>query len=256
MEDEVNPEVYGCAAARDQAGLIFKTAAQLVKANPVLRSRLRLLESTKRILRHDHGGFYVVLSADGDVQDGIRPSLLLRDEVHRWKTPRAETLFDVATKGQISRREPLDLGISTAGAEYESPLWFREYEHSKHILDRSLKAPSYYAAIYEADAKKIESDSGYWISREARVAANPSHEDLGGFLKDAAIVGELEKAIAQPSERSKYLRYHLNVPMKTQEDPIIDMSKWQQCGGGEELREWPAFDFELLMQKWNLIEKP
>jgi phage terminase large subunit-like protein len=256
MEDELNPEAYGCAAAKDQAAIVFKAAARLVSENPDLRSRLRVLESTKRILRRDGGGSYAVLSADGDLQDGIRPSLLLRDEVHRWKTARAETLYDVTTKGQISREEPLDLGITTAGAEYESLLWFREYEHAKKILDGSLRAESYYAAIHEADAKRIESDPEYWKSREARVAANPSHEDLGGFLKDSAIVGELEKALAQPSERSKFLRYHLNVPIKSQEDPIIDMAKWQQCGGGQDLREWPEYDFELLIRKWNLLEKP
>ena len=256
MEDEVNPEAYGCAAAKDQAGIVFKAAARLVNANSDLRARLRLLESTKRILRRDGGGFYSVLSADGDVQDGIRPSLLLRDEVHRWKTARAQTLYDVTTKGQISRGEPLDLGISTAGAEHESPLWWREYETSKRVLDGSLRADSYYVAIWEADAQRIEREPDYWKSREARVAANPSHEDLGGFLKDSSIVGELEKALAQPSERSKYLRYHLNVPIKMQEDPVIDMAKWQLCGGGVDLREWPEHDLDLLIRQWGLLDKP
>jgi phage terminase large subunit-like protein len=256
MENEINPEAYGCAAAKDQAGIVFRSAARLVIANPDLRSRFKLLESTKRILRIGGGGFYAVLSADGDVQDGIRPSLLLRDEVHRWKSQRAETLYDVVTKGQISRREPLDLGISTAGAEYESPLWFREYEHSKRILDGTLQAKTYYAAIYEANAHKIDNDPEYWKSREARVAANPSHEDLGGFLKDSAIVGELEKAIAEPSQRSKYVRYHLNTPLKASEDPVVNMTQWQRCGGGVDLREWPEYDVDLLIRKWGLLEKP
>lgn len=256
MEDELNPEAYGCAAAKDQAGIVFKAAARLVNANSDLRTRLRLLESSKRILRRDGGGSYSVLSADGDVQDGIRPSLLLRDEVHRWKTAKAETLYDVTTKGQISRGEPLDLAITTAGAEYESPMWWREYETSKRILGGSLPADSHYVAIWEADGQQIESDPGYWKSREARIAANPSHEDLGGFLKDSAIVGELEKALAQPAERSKYLRYHLNLPIKSQEDPIIDMAKWQLCGGGVDLREWLAYDFDLLIRQWGLLDKP
>jgi len=252
MEDEINPEAYGCAAAKDQAGIVFKAAARLVTANSALRSRFKLLESTKRIVRRDGGGYYAVLSVDGDLQDGIRPSLLLRDEVHRWKTMRAETLYDVVTKGQISRNEPLDLGITTAGAEYESPLWFREYEHSKRILDGTLKSESHYACIYEADSKKLESDPEYWKSREARVAANPSHEDLGGFLKDAAIAGELEKALVQPSERSKYLRYHLNTPLKMQEDPVIDMTKWLACGGGQDLRNWDRYDVDRLIHRWKL----
>ena len=33
MENERNPEAYGAAAAKDQAGLVFKAAAQLVAAN-------------------------------------------------------------------------------------------------------------------------------------------------------------------------------------------------------------------------------
>jgi len=256
MEDERNPEAYGAAAAKDQAGLVFKAAAQLVAANPHLQARLKVLPSTKRILRYDGGGFYAVLSADGDLQDGIEPSLAIRDEVHRWKTLRAETLRDVLVKGQISRVEPLDIGITTAGAEYESQLWWREYQQAKKVLDGSLHSDTFYAAIWEADVKRIESDPEYWKSREARIAANPSHEDLGGFLKDSAIVGELEKALAEPSERSKYLRYHLNVPLKAAEDPVIDMAKWQQCGGGVDMREWPEYDFDLLIRKWGLVDKP
>ena len=256
MEDEQYPEAYGAAAAKDQAGLVFKAAAQLVAANPDLDARLRVLASTKRILRRDGRGFYGVLSADGDLQDGIEPSLVIRDEVHRWKSLRAETLHDVITKGQISRDEPLDIGITTAGAEYESRLWWREYQRAKNVLDGSLKLDTFYAAIWEADLDRIESDPEYWKSREARVAANPSHEDLGGFLRDSAIVGELEKALAEPSERSKYLRYHLNVPLKASEDPVIDMAKWHQCGGGVDLREWHEYDVDRLLAEWGLRSQP
>jgi phage terminase large subunit-like protein len=256
MEDEVNPEAYGCASAKDQASIVYTSAARMVQANPDLLARLDLRESTKRILRKDGGGVYAVLSADGGVQDGKRPSLLLRDEVHRWKSGLAKTLHDVLTKGQISRNEPLDLGISTAGAEYESPLWHREYSFAKQILAGAVNAPTYYAAIWEPDLKRIDSDPEYWKSREARVAANPSHEDLGGFLKDAAISSEMEKALAQPSEKSTYLRYNLNCPVQQEEDPIVDLAAWQACDGGEDLRTWPDYDFEYLVKKWNLIEKP
>ena len=256
MENAHNPEAYGAAAAKDQAGLVFKAAAQLVTANRHLQSRLKVLPSTKRILRRDGGGFYAVLSADGDVQDGIEPSLAIRDEVHRWKTARAEVLRDVLVKGQISREEPLNIGITTVGAEYESQLWWNEHDYATKVLDRSIPSDTFYAAIWGADAKRIENEPEYWKSREARVAANPSHEDLGGFLKDSAIVGELEKAIAQPSERSKYLRYHLNVPLKAQEEPIIDMTKWQLCGGGVDLRGWQEYDLDRLINQWGLGGQP
>ena len=256
MEDEIKPEAYGAAAAKDQAALVYKSAAQLIAANPDLQARLRVLPSTKRIVRRDGGGFYAVLSADGDVQDGIEPSLSIRDEVHRWKTLRAETLYDVMTKGQISRREPLDLAITTAGAEFESALWFREHEYATKVLNGSLQSDHFYAAIWSADSKRIEAEPEYWKSREARVAANPSHEDLGGFLRDQALVKELDKAIAEPSEKWKFYRYNLNIPLKVLEDPVIDIVQWQACGGGVDLRTWPVYDVELLVRKWGLFEKP
>ena len=43
MENAHNPEAYGAAAAKDQAGLVFKAAAQLVTANRHLQSRLKVL---------------------------------------------------------------------------------------------------------------------------------------------------------------------------------------------------------------------
>jgi len=254
MEPEMNPEAYGCAAAKEQAGLVFKAAKRLVEANPDLQSRLKIIGSTKRIIRRDGAGYYQVLSADGDVQDGIEPSLLIRDEMHRWKGAKAETLYDVTTKGQISRAEPLDIAITTAGAEYESPLWWREYQLAKKVQDGSLTIEDFYVAIWEADQSKLDEDPEYWKSREARVLANPSHEDNGGFLRDEAIVRELDKAILQPAEKSKYLRYHLNIPVQQAEDPIINMAKWQ-AGQDVDLRTWPIFDVELLMSKWGLVNK-
>jgi len=255
MEDELNPEAYGSAAAKEQAGIVFKASAMLVNANPELRARLKVLPSTKRIIRRDGGGTYQVLSADGNVQDGIRPSLNIRDEMHRWKTAAAQTLYEVTTKGQISRSEPLDIAITTAGAEYESPLWFAEYEFAKRVLSDPTASDNFYAAIWEANNAKIKADPEYWKSREARVEANPSHEDRGGFLEDAAIVVELEKALVQPANKSSYLRYHLNVPMTSQTDPIIETAKWLACDGGVDLRTWPVFDVELLIRKWGLLER-
>jgi phage terminase large subunit-like protein len=33
------------------------------------------------------------------------------------------------------------------------------------------------------------------------------------------------------------------------------MSKWQACGGGVDLRDWPTYDVDLLIRKWGLIDK-
>jgi phage terminase large subunit-like protein len=261
MENEPQPEAYGVASARDQASIVYKAAALLVQANPQLWPRLKILESTKRIIRRDGAGLYAVLSADGDVQDGKRPSLLLIDELHRFTRKKAETVLTVLRKGMISRSpvvngiqqgEPLMIQTTTSGDEQECPLWFSEYEYAQHVLDGSIENRGYYAAIYQADPKRIESDPEYWKSREARVAANPSHEDNGGFLGDSAIEAEMKEAIARPEKYAGYIRLNLNVPCVATGTPVINMPLWCQGGGGVDLREWSTYDVELLISKWGL----
>ena len=261
MEDEPQPEAYGIASARDQASIVYKAAALLVEGNPQLRKRLKVLESTKRIIRRDGGGLYTVLSADGDVQDGKRPSLLMFDELHRFTRKKAETVRTVLLKGMISRSpvvngvrqgEPLMIQTTTSGDEQECPLWFSEYEYAQHVLDGSIEDRSYYAAIYQADPKRIESDAEYWRSREARVAANPSHEDNGGFLADSAIEAEMKEAISRPEKYAGYIRLNLNVPCVATGTPVIHMPLWCQGDGGVDLRDWPNYDVDLLISKWGL----
>ncbi len=252
MEAELQPEAYGVASARDQAAIVYKAAALLVDANPELTKNLKILESTKRIIRRDGGGVYMVLSADGGVQDGKRPSLLLFDELHRFTRKSAEVVHSILTKGTVSRPEPLIIQTTTSGDEYECPLWFSEYEYAKHLLDGSMQSENYYAAIWQADPRRIGSEADYWKSRDARVAANPSHEDNGGFLRDDRIADELNLAIAKPERYSDYVRYHLNVPCVSVGTPVIDMPVWCQGGGDVDLREWPKYDVELLISQWGL----
>lgn len=228
MENEMNASAYGAAASKDQAGLVYRAATELIRRNPLLSSKLKVLETTKRLVRRDGGGFYAVLSADGDIQDGIEPSLAIMDELHRWRAAKAETLYDVITKGTISRKQPLVVEITTAGEKNDSPICWREHEYAQQVLEGSLRSDRFYAAIYSADAERVAKDPDYWTSKEARVAANPSHEDNGGFLRDEAIVEELDKAIAVPAMRNAYLRYHLNIWVEA-EERFIDPAAWAKC---------------------------
>jgi phage terminase large subunit-like protein len=139
MEDEANPTAYGVASAKDQAGIVYDAAIALVKINPLLLRRFKIRESTHRLILAGAPGIYEVLAADGDVNDGKRGSLLLFDELHRFKTKKAETVRDVLKKGQVSRMpivngvrvgEPLSISITTSGDEFESPLWASEYDYA------------------------------------------------------------------------------------------------------------------------------
>ncbi len=244
---------YGAASAAHQAGEVFDSARELLDASPKLKNILRCVPSTHRILRRDRRGFYKVISADGGSHDGKDPSLVIIDELHRWTTPRCQTLYQVLVKGVIARQQPFIAEITTAGEEFACPLWEREHALAEQVI-AGAPSKSLFAQIWSADKQKYQKDGEYWKSKEARVAANPSHEDNGGFLKDEAIVVELEKAIADPAEKPDYVRYHLNLMVNRGEEAAIDMDRWK-ANQDLDLRDWPTYDAELLVLKWGLRNK-
>ncbi len=246
------PRIYGAASSRDQASIVFRAAVDTARALPAIQRKIRVAPSVRRIERADGAGFYQVLSADGDVQDGIEPTLAIVDELHRWRTAKAETLWSVLRAGMVAQREPLLLTITTAGSEYESPLWSREQERADLFLRGELQDRSYLARIWRADRKRAEEEPEYWLSREARREANPSHEDHGGFLADAVLEREAERAKSDPTLRQQYWRYHLNLPVAEQETPVIDTPAWRNCVGPVDVREWDYYSPERAVQALSL----
>lgn len=63
-DGEERAEVYGCAADRQQASIVFEVAADMVRMCPALAKRVKLLASSKRLIYLPTKSFYQVLSAE------------------------------------------------------------------------------------------------------------------------------------------------------------------------------------------------
>ncbi len=63
-DGEEAPEVYGAAADRQQATIVYDVAKRMVEMSPALSKRSKILGTNKRIVSHDNHGYYQVLSAD------------------------------------------------------------------------------------------------------------------------------------------------------------------------------------------------
>lgn len=223
-------EIYSAATTKDQASQVFRAAAQMVRANPALASRLNVRASTKRILRKDDpSSFYAALSADGDIHDGIQPCFVVRDELHRWRTRKALELNEVLERGMISRRESMVIDITTAGIRDESPLCWRRHEYARQIAAGVITDPRFYGRIWSASEDRLRADPGYWFTKEARVEANPSHEDNGGYLRDSVLADLATKARNDPAMEADYKRYHLNY-WGQRATRWMATDKWRACG--------------------------
>ena len=117
-DGEPSAEVYGAAADRQQASIVFDVANQMVQMCPALMKRSKIMTATKRIVNYSNAGFYQVLSAEVGTKHGLNVSGLVFDELH---TQPNRQLYDVLTKGSGDAREqPLYFLITTAGTDRES----------------------------------------------------------------------------------------------------------------------------------------
>ena len=91
-DGEERAEVYGCAADRQQAAIVFDVAADMVRMCPALSKRVKILTSQKRIVYIPTNSFYQVLSAEAYSKHGFNIHGVVFDELH---TQPNRKLFDV-----------------------------------------------------------------------------------------------------------------------------------------------------------------
>jgi len=223
-DSEPGCELYSAAAAKDQAGLVFKVAASMVEASDVLKRQLRVIRSTKLIhKKRDIDSFYRAVAADGDTIDGVNPHGVIADELHRWKHGKAIDLWDVLQKGMIARTQPLTFAITTAGLPEESPLAWKDHQFTKAIAKGEAQGPRFFGRIFGADPEDDWLDVRTWTKAIPSLATNP-----GGFISVDAIQTLAEEAAQKPEEVAAFKRFHLNM-WGQKDNRWIDMQAWDAC---------------------------
>lgn len=71
MDGENGAECYGAAADREQASVIYREMASMVRASPQLSQVLEVIDSRKTIAYRKESSFYRVLSADAFRAEGL-----------------------------------------------------------------------------------------------------------------------------------------------------------------------------------------
>ena len=164
-DNEPSAEVYGAAADRQQASIVFDVARQMVEMSPALMKRSKLMSATKRIVNYGNAGFYQVLSAEVGSKHGFSISGLVFDEIH---TQPNRQLYDVLTKGSSdARQNPLHFIITTAGNDRHS-IAYELHTKAVDILEGRRVDPTFYPVVY---GLKDDED---WEDEENWYKVNPS----------------------------------------------------------------------------------
>lgn len=170
-EARQNSQIISGAMARDQAAIVFDLACKMIRQEPKLEKRTRIVPSSKRIVGLAKNVEYRAISAEGKTAHGLSPVLAILDEIGQVRGPRSD-FIDAIVTAQGAHESPLLLAISTQAPNDADlfSLWIDDARASKdgRIVCHVFEAPN------DADI----ADEATWR------AANPA---LGVFrsLEDA-----------------------------------------------------------------------
>lgn len=241
-DGERGPQVYCAASTADQATMVFSPAAAMVRQHPILSGKLRVLDTTKRIVCEDNGGFLRAIPAEAAQAHGFNASAVLYDELHT--APNRE-LYDVLKTSQGARAKsastagrggPLFVSITTAGFNRHSICW-EVWDYARKVRDGVIADQQFLPVIYEL------AEGEDWQSEETWRRVNPNYDvSIGAdFLRE-----EAAKAAELPSYENTFRNLYLN-EWTEQSVRWLSIDKWdvgnrpldvtygQDCWGGVDL---------------------
>ena len=215
-DGEQRAEIYGAAADRGQATIVFDVEADMVRMCPALNKRCKILTASKRIVYTPTNSFYQVLSAEAYSKHGFNIHGVVFDELH---TQPNRKLFDVMTKGSgDARMQPLYFLITTAGTDTNS-ICYETHTKALDILEGRKHDATFYPVIYGAANEEDWTDPKVWKK------ANPS---LGETIGMDKVEAACNSAKENPGEENSFRQLRLNQWVK-QAVRWMPMEKWDAC---------------------------
>jgi phage terminase large subunit-like protein len=208
------------AASWDQARTLFESAvgvcstpSPLAGLIDVTEAEIRLKGTTSRILR---------VAGEGPANDGLRPTCVIRDEVHEWNQPKRAENYQILDAGG-AKRGGLGIDISTVGADRDSLLG-RICDYGEQVADGVVDDPGflfvYHGAEGHLDGLDLSDDD---VLREEIRFANPSASGERAFVDVDAMVRTFRDL---PPGRAK--RYILNVWGAGGDEQWLPEGRWEQ----------------------------
>ena len=215
-DNEKGAEIYGCANDRAQAGIVFDVAKDMVLHSDLLKQRINIVESQKRLVYLPNRSIYQALSSEVASKYGYNIHACIFDELLGQPNRK---LFDVMTKGSgAARKQPLYFIITTAGNDRTS-ICYEQHAKAEDILAGRKHDSTFYPVLYSAP------DDADWTDPEVWAMANPS---IGHTVEVEYYQQSCESAKENPAEEIQFRQFHLcqwtNTAVRW-----MPMHKWDAC---------------------------
>lgn len=226
-DSEMKGEIYGCAVDRNQAGIVYEVARDMISLVPALDKRARVTDSKKIITDTVSKSVYKVLSADAFRKHGFKTSACIFDELHAQPN---RNMWDVMTfEAGSTRRQPIWWVITTAGEDPDRvSIGWEIHEYASKILAGEIVDPTWYVAIFGYDGEDIYNEENWF-------KANPSLGPVKSLesMRDAALTAKNKPA------NERLFRW-------------LDLNQWITS----KLTTWLPVDlFDQTIGDWSPIEQ-
>ena len=184
-DNEADPQILFTATSFEQANICFGQAKQL--ALQLDRKEKYYSINKSEVILKKQSGRLKVMASDATKMDGWSPSVAIIDEYHAHRTSEVR---DVMISGQGARANPLEIIITTAGFNIESPCKIYR-DVCLEVLNGYKIDDSITALIYELDDNDDWENSDNWIK---------SCPCMGVTIDENYIQRNITKAKNNPSE--------------------------------------------------------
>ncbi|KKM03458.1 hypothetical protein LCGC14_1774180, partial [marine sediment metagenome] len=225
------------AVDRDQAREIFDAAKTMVEIDEYLSVAIKTFARNMHVEKTRSK--FEPLSADEKKQHGKNIHAALCDEVHVWPK---HTLWWVLRTGMGSRRQPMQIAITTAGTDQAS-ICYQIHDLARKVLTGfkggKFVDDSFFGIIYTLDRKSdwpaLKTKAEYnqegigiqeddWEDESVWLKPNPNL-GVSVYLKDMR--DEARTAKQMPASLNSFLNLRMNIWVQ-QVNRWIDINLWDQ----------------------------
>lgn len=218
-ESKKNSEVYSAAMSRDQAAIVYRIAAKMVRLSPTMSEIFTPRDTVKELFCHTKTTLYRALSADASTTYGLNPALVIHDELGQVKGP-MHALYEALETATAAQPDPLSVAIST-----QAPT---DGDLLSVLIDDAMEGhdPS---TVVRLNTAPMDLDP---FDVETIKLANPAFEV---FMNQAEVLKMAEQARRMPSREASYRNLVLNQRVEVS-NPFVSRAIWEANGGEAELR--------------------
>lgn len=199
LEPEYGQEIYCLAPKLDQAALVYDGFYKMVLAEPELEELAQKRRSDIYIA--DNNTFIKPIAFNARKSDGFNPQLVICDELAAWQGDGGLKQYEVMKSALGARRQPLILGITTAGYVNDG-IYDELFKRATGVLKGGSKERRLLPLLYTID------DVDKWNDLTELRKANPN---INVSVSEEFFKDEIAVAETSLSKRSEFLCKYCNI---------------------------------------------